>query len=74
MAETPLRHFRCDDETWIALERIGKDLERTSSWLVRKAVQEYIERYRAAKRAEREAEKQAAFEAELDSSAKPPKS
>jgi predicted transcriptional regulator len=51
MAETPIKHFRCDDETWDALGRIGKELERTTSWLTRKAVEEYIERYRAAKRA-----------------------
>ncbi len=53
MAKTPIRHFRCEDETWDALERIGKELERTQSWLTRKAVEEYIERYRAAKRAEK---------------------
>ena len=51
MAETPIKHFRCDDETWDALGRIGKELERTTSWLTRKAVEEYIDRYRAAKRA-----------------------
>lgn len=54
MAKTPIRHFRCEDETWDALERIGKELERTQSWLTRKAVEEYIERYRAAKRAEKQ--------------------
>ena len=51
MAKTPIRHFRCEDETWDALERIGKELERTQSWLTRKAVEEYIERHKAAKRA-----------------------
>jgi len=55
MAKTPIRHFRCEDETWDALERIGKELERTQSWLTRKAVEEYIERYRVAKRAEKQA-------------------
>jgi predicted transcriptional regulator len=49
--ETPLRHFRCDDELWNSLIRIGKEQDRTPSWLVRKAAEEYIERYRAAKRA-----------------------
>ena len=51
MAQTPLRHFRCDDALWNALQRIGEELERTPSWLTRKAVEEYIERHRAAKRA-----------------------
>ena len=51
MAETPIKHFRCDHETWDALGRIGKELDRTQSWLTRKAVEEYIERYRAAKKA-----------------------
>jgi predicted transcriptional regulator len=55
MADTPKRNFRCDDETWDALGRIGKELERTQSWLTRKAVEEYIERYRAAKRAGKQA-------------------
>jgi predicted transcriptional regulator len=36
---------------WNALQRIGEELERTPSWLTRKAVEEYIERHRAAKRA-----------------------
>jgi hypothetical protein len=41
------------DELWNALERIGKDpdMDRRPGWLVRKAVEEYIERYRTAKRA-----------------------
>jgi len=54
MAKTLIRHFRCEDETWDTLERIGKELDRTQSWLTRKAVEEYIERYRAAKRAEKQ--------------------
>ena len=55
MAKTPIRHFRCEDEIWDALERIGKEQERTQSWMTKKAIQEYIERYRAAKRAEKQA-------------------
>jgi predicted transcriptional regulator len=51
MSEMPIKNFRCDEETWDALGRIGKELERTQSWLTRKAIVEYIERYRAAKRA-----------------------
>jgi predicted transcriptional regulator len=53
--KTPIRHFRCDDETWEALERVGKEMERTQSWMTRKAIQEYIDRYRASKRAEKAA-------------------
>jgi predicted transcriptional regulator len=49
--ETPIRHVRMPDELWDALTRIGKELDRPPGWLVRKAVEEYIERYRAAKRA-----------------------
>jgi len=71
MANTPIRTFRCEDETWNALARIATELERTSAWLVRKAVEEYIERHRASKRAIKEAEKQAAFEAELDAAGRP---
>jgi predicted transcriptional regulator len=56
MAKTPIRHFRCEDEIWDALERIGKEQERTQSWMTKKAIQEYIERYRAAKRAEKQAD------------------
>lgn len=74
MAETPIRHIRVPDETWDALKRIADELERTPGWLMRKSAEEYIERHRAAKRAAKDAEKQAAFEAELDASAKPPKS
>jgi predicted transcriptional regulator len=33
-----------------ALEQIGKDLDRNVSWLIRKAVDEYVERYQAAKK------------------------
>jgi predicted DNA-binding protein len=51
--QTPIKHIRIPDELWNALERIGKEagVERTTGWLVRKAVEEYIERHRAAKRA-----------------------
>ncbi len=51
--ETPIRHVRMPDELWNALERISKEpgIDRTAGWLVRKAVEEYIERHRAAKRA-----------------------
>lgn len=51
--QTPIRHIRIPDESWNALERIGKEagVERTTGWLVRKAIEEYVERHRAAKRA-----------------------
>jgi predicted transcriptional regulator len=62
MAETPVRHIRIDDETWNALVRIGEEDERTPGFMVRRAVEELIERSRAAKRAA----KQAAFDADLD--------
>jgi predicted transcriptional regulator len=51
MANTPIRHFRCEDDLWDALARVGKEQDRTQSWLTRKAVEEYLERYRAEKRA-----------------------
>ncbi len=43
--------IRMDSDDVKALERIGEELDRSVSWLIRKSVQEYIERYRAAKRA-----------------------
>jgi predicted transcriptional regulator len=51
--QTPIRHIRIPDELWDALERIGSEagVDRTSGWLVRKAIEEFIERHRAAKRA-----------------------
>lgn len=51
--ETPIRHIRMSDELWDALERIGNEpgVDRPAGWLVRKAVEEFIDRHRAAKRA-----------------------
>jgi predicted transcriptional regulator len=56
--ETPIRHIRMTDELWNALERIGKEpgIDRPAGWLVRKAVEEYIDRHRAAKRAAKNSE------------------
>jgi predicted transcriptional regulator len=56
--QTPIKHIRIPDELWNALERIGKedDVDRTAGWLVRKAIEEFIERHRAAKRAAKAAE------------------
>jgi predicted transcriptional regulator len=31
-----------------ALEQIGKELDRSASWLIRKAVDEYVERHQQA--------------------------
>lgn len=57
MANTPIRHFRLEDDLWEALGRIGKELERPHSWLIRKAVEQYIERYKAEKRAAKASER-----------------
>lgn len=48
------------DELWNTLERIGKEpgIDRPVGWLVRKAIEEYIDRHRAAKRAAKAAEPQ----------------
>jgi predicted transcriptional regulator len=54
--QTPIKHIRIPDELWNALERIGGEVDRTTGWLVRKAIEEYIERSRAAKRAAKLAE------------------
>lgn len=34
-----------------ALERIGVEIDRSVSWLIRTSISEYIDRYKAAKRA-----------------------
>lgn len=59
--ETPIKHVRMPDEMWDALVRMGKepDIDRTPGWLIRKAVEEYIERHLAAKRAAKASAKQA---------------
>jgi predicted transcriptional regulator len=54
--ETPIRRFRIEDELWLAAERVAEDMDRSVSWLIRKAVEEYIERHRAAKRAAKQAQ------------------
>ena len=40
-----------EDELWNRAELTAKDLDRSVSWIIRKALEEYIERHRAAKRA-----------------------
>jgi predicted transcriptional regulator len=42
--------LRMDSDAIAALERIGLEIDRSVSWLIRTSVDEYIERYRAAKR------------------------
>ena len=42
--------LRMDSDAVAALERIGLEMDRSVSWLIRTSVDEYIERYRAAKR------------------------
>jgi predicted transcriptional regulator len=41
---------RMDTKAVKALEQIGKELDRKVSWLVRKAVDEYVDRHQAAKK------------------------
>jgi predicted transcriptional regulator len=41
---------RMDMKTVKALEKIGVELDRSISWLVRKAAEEYIERYQPPKK------------------------
>src|SRR5258708_4728022 len=58
----PVRRFPCPDELWAAAERVGNDEDRSVSWIIRKALEDYIEQHRAAKRAAKEA----AFERDLE--------
>jgi predicted transcriptional regulator len=60
--DTPIRRLRMEDELWHAAERVAQEQDRSASWIIRTALEEYIERHRAEKRAA----KQAAFDAELD--------
>ena len=53
--DTPIRRLRMEDELWNAAERVAGDLDRSVSWIMRKALEEFIERHRAAKRAEKAA-------------------
>jgi predicted transcriptional regulator len=48
--ETPVRRLRMEDELWNSAERVAQDQDRSVSWVIRKALEEYIDRYRAAKR------------------------
>jgi predicted transcriptional regulator len=44
-----------EDELWNSAERVASDLDRSVSWVMRKALEEFIERHRAAKRAAKQA-------------------
>jgi hypothetical protein len=54
---TPIRRFICPDELWETADRVARSEDRSVSWLIRKAVEEYIERHRAAKREAKERER-----------------
>ena len=41
--------FRLETKAHEALEKIGKDLDRSVSWLIRKAVEEYLARQKETK-------------------------
>ena len=60
--EMPIRRLRMEDELWSAAERVAGDMDRSVSWIIRKALEEFIDRHRAAKRAAKEA----SFDADLD--------
>jgi predicted transcriptional regulator len=48
--------LRMDKEAITALEKIGVEIDRSVSWLIRTAVDQYIERFRAAKRQAKQSE------------------
>jgi hypothetical protein len=49
--------LRMNSDAIAALERIGIEMDRSVSWLIRTSVDEYIERYKAAKRLAKQPEK-----------------
>ena len=55
--ETPIRRLRMEDDLWNKAERVAVDLDRSVSWIMRKALEEYIERHLAQKRAAKAASK-----------------
>ena len=42
-----------DDVLWHKAEKAAEDLDRTASWVIRQALEEFLERHRAGKQAER---------------------
>ena len=53
MSDTPIRRLRMDDVLWHKAEKAAEDLDRTASWVIRQALEEFLERHRAGKQAER---------------------
>lgn len=51
------RQLRMEDQLWERAERVAADLDRSVSWVIRKALEEYIDRHLAAKREARAAAK-----------------
>jgi predicted transcriptional regulator len=37
--------FRMDEKLQTEVERIAQELDRSQSWIIRKALEEYVERY-----------------------------
>jgi predicted transcriptional regulator len=51
--DTPIRRLRMEDVLWHKAEKAAEDLDRTASWVIRQALEEFLERHRAGKQAER---------------------
>lgn len=47
MNETPIRRLRMENVLWHRAERAAKDLDRTASWVIREALEQYLERHKA---------------------------
>jgi predicted DNA-binding protein len=57
--EQKQRQLRMEDELWDRAQRVAADLDRSVSWVIRDALEQYIERHLAAKRAAKAAAKAA---------------
>lgn len=55
--EQKQRQLRMEDELWDRAQRVANDLDRSVSWIIRDALEQYIERHLAAKRAAKQATK-----------------
>lgn len=55
-AKQTQRQLRMEDEQWDRAKRVAEDLDRSVSWVIRKALEEYIDRHLAEKRAARSAQ------------------
>jgi len=60
MDDAKQRQLRMEDELWERAKRVAADLDRSVSWVIRDALEKYIEQHLAAKRAAREAERKRA--------------